>query len=323
MANSFDTQPLHDSRKPLDAHVIIATKGRPECLPHLLTWLNEQTLAPKTIVVVGTQESDVATLRGASVGSDTPIHILLSSRAGLCIQRNLGLDELRKRGVLGADSDPASFVAFFDDDFRPAPDWLAQCAQLMSTAPDVAALSGRVLADGVHGTLISEDDVEAYFNGTKPAEPHWASGPETRDLGSMYGCNMAFRSVVFWSSRFDENLPLYGWQEDQDMTGQARKWGRTLYHPKCRGVHLGSTSARVSGVRFGYSQIANPLYLVTKGTMSRRKTTQFLAKHLMANTVRSVATKKVIDYPGRLRGNLLAIVDVVRGRCHPTRILDL
>ncbi len=307
----------------MDAHVIIATKGRPECLPQLLMWLGRQTLPPKTVLVVGTKESDVTTARGASLSPDTQLRVLLSPRAGLCIQRNVGLDELRNQGLLGADSDPASFVAFFDDDFRPAPEWLAQCRQLMIASPGVAAVSGRVLADGVHGTPISEDDVEAYFDGTKAPEPHWASGPEPRELGSMYGCNMAFRSVVFWSSRFDENLPLYGWQEDQDMTGQARKWGRTLYHPSCRGVHLGSKSARVSGVRFGYSQIANPLYLVSKGTMSRRKTTRFLAKHLMANTVKSVTSRHAVDYPGRLRGNLLAIVDVVRGRCHPTRILDL
>lgn len=307
----------------MDAHVIIATKGRSECLPPLLNWLGKQTLAPQTVVVVGTQESDVATARGVSLGPATDLRILISARPGLCIQRNVGLDALRGLGKLGADADPDSIVAFFDDDFRPAPDWLAECARLMTNSGSVAAVSGRVLADGVHGTPLDETDVDAYFSGAKSPEPHWASGDEARELGSMYGCNMAFRSIVFSSSRFDENLPLYGWQEDQDMTGQARKWGRTMYHPKCRGVHLGSKSARVSGVRFGYSQIANPLYLVNKGTMSRRKTTQFVAKHLVANTVRSVTSRQVVDYPGRLKGNLLAIVDVVRGCCHPTRILDL
>lgn len=250
------------------------------------------------------------------------LEIILSPRPGLCIQRNLGLDALRRRGLFDEGAEE-SFVVFFDDDFRPASDWLSHCAELMTTSRSVAALSGRVLADGVHGTPLSETDAVAFLSGAAPPRQHWASGRETRDLGSMYGCNMAFRSVVFASSRFDENLPLYGWQEDQDMTSQARRWGRTIYYPKCRGVHLGSKSARVSGVRFGYSQVANPLYLVTKGTMSRRKTTEFLAKHLVSNTIRSVTSAQTVDYPGRLKGNLLALVDVVRGRCHPTRILDL
>ena len=33
-----------------------------------------------------------------------------------------------------------------------------------------------------------------------------------------------------------------------------------------RGVHLGNKRGRVSGLRFGYSQIANPIYLLQKGT---------------------------------------------------------
>lgn len=307
------------------AHVIIATKGRPECLPSLFAHLQRQTLAPKTVVAVGTQPSDIASLQGHSLGEQTEVVLSVSERPGLCIQRNVGLGVLESRGAFTVTEQLQSphFVAFFDDDFRPATDWLENCAQAFSEDPSIAAVSGRVLADGIHGAAISERDAEEYLTGVRPAEPHWASGEHQRDLGSMYGCNMAFRSVVFAETRFDENLPLYGWQEDQDMTGQARRFGRTVYHPACRGVHLGSKAARVSGVRFGYSQVANPLYLVNKGTMSRRKTTRFLARHLVANTVKSVLPAQTVDYPGRLKGNVLALVDLVKGRCHPTRILEL
>lgn len=304
----------------MEAHVIIATKGRSECLPPLLSWLGKQSQLPASITIVGTQESDVESARDVLVPCE--LEVILSPRPGLCIQRNVGLEALGRRGLFD-DRAKESFVVFFDDDFRPASDWLAQCAELMTASKSVAALSGRVLADGIYGAALSETDAIEFLSGSAPPREHWASGEETRDLGSMYGCNMAFRSIVFTASRFDENLPLYGWQEDQDMTSQARRWGRTIYYPKCRGVHLGSKSARVSGVRFGYSQVANPLYLVIKGTMSRRKTTKFLAKSLVANTIRSVTSAQTVDYPGRLKGNLLALVDVVRGRCHPTRILDL
>jgi GT2 family glycosyltransferase len=134
---------------------------------------------------------------------------------------------------------------------------------------------------------------------------------------------MAFRDRVVAACRFDENLPLYGWQEDVDFSFQARGHGTMLFWPSCVGVHLGVRSGRVSGVRFGYSQIANPLYLMRKGTMDLRKGTWFVVRALASNSLRSAARNARADYPGRLRGNSLAIADLLRRRCHPIRVLDL
>ena len=67
--------------------------------------------------------------------------------------------------------------------------------------------------------------------------------------------------------RFDENLPLYGWAEDVDFCRQLATYGRIVENARTTGVHLGSNSGRTSGVCFGYSQIANPLYLWRKGTL--------------------------------------------------------
>jgi hypothetical protein len=60
-----------------------------------------------------------------------------------------------------------------------------------------------------------------------------------------------------------------------------------------------------------------------KGTMDLRKGTRFLLKAALANGLKSAAGSPRADYPGRLRGNLTAVADLVRRRCHPMRILDL
>jgi hypothetical protein len=131
---------------------------------------------------------------------------------------------------------------------------------------------------------------------------------------------MAFRDRVVEICEFDESLPLYSWQEDRDYTSQAARLGKTLYHPACRGVHLGMRSGRVSGLRFGYSQIANPVYLMGKGTMEARTAFRFMIKHLSSNTVRAFRRGMDVDYPGRLKGNLYALWDLLNGQCHPMKI---
>jgi hypothetical protein len=142
-------------------------------------------------------------------------------------------------------------------------------------------------------------------------------------VGSLYGCNMAFAASVCRTLRFDESLPLYGWQEDCDYTGQARRKGRTIIMPECRGVHLGVKAGRQSGVKFGYSQIANPIHIARRRNMTAKRAAVFIMRALAANTLRSLPTPGLFDYRGRLAGNLRAIVDLGLGRCDPRRILSL
>jgi hypothetical protein len=89
------------------------------------------------------------------------------------------------------------------------------------------------------------------------------------------------------------------------------------------GVHLGVKSGRTSGLRFGYSQIANPIYLMRKGTMSLSFGGKSILKNLAANLFRSVRPEAYVDRVGRLKGNLFALGDLVRGKLHPGRITEL
>jgi GT2 family glycosyltransferase len=320
------------SFKAVDAYVIIATKGRPREVADLLRTLARQSLAPKAVIVVGVTDDDVP-----QRGEFEPIalHVLLSPRAGLTAQRNVGIAYLADADAVarGVATRGEHFVAFFDDDFRPAGDWLERCREAFVADRRVVGLTGRILADGAQGASITDAEADAYLSGALPPEPHWAGGTAAAAIACVYGCNMAFRDRVFHRSaggffgsgsgcRFDENLPLYGWQEDQDFTSQARAHGTVIFAPACRGVHQGTRGGRVSGVRFGYSQIANPLYLMQKGTMGLRKGAWFLLKAAVANSVKSAARSDRADYPGRLRGNVLALADLVRRRCHPLRVLD-
>lgn len=299
----------------MDLFVVVATKGRAADCRDLLSWLAAQTLTPARVVFVGASPDDLRGIDEHEFATTGRVSTLVAERAGLPLQRNEGIR------ALGAPARPYA-VLFLDDDFRPARDYLEQCARFFSENLGAVGVTGCVLADGVRGPALHDADARAYTDGERAPQKHWASGSQVRRIECVYGCNMAFRDVVIESCRFDETLPLYAWQEDQDYTSQAARFGEVFYVPSCRGVHLGSKGGRSSGVRLGYSQIANPIYLMQKGTMSRRKGVRFLLRALASNSLRSLWPHPLVDYPGRLAGNARAVLDLSLGRCHPTRVLE-
>jgi hypothetical protein len=123
--------------------------------------------------------------------------------------------------------------------------------------------------------------------------------------------------------QFDEQLPLYGWQEDIDFSRQMAPYGRIIQTPILTGIHLGTKRGRTSGLRFGYSQVANPIYLMRKGTMSIPFGFRTMIRNIIANIVKSFRPEAHIDRRGRFTGNLLALFDFIRGHLHPRRILEI
>lgn len=292
--------------------VSIATKGRPKDLAGIFPFLRRQSLTPKTILVVATCEDDV---RGLERFADENLVVIFSA-AGLAKQRNVALRWVRENTDL-------DFLVFFDDDFRPHSDWLRAAHYTLSGREGAVGVTGRVVADGIGKGGVSEDLVEDYLSGTLPAQKHRMSGSAKRTLDTLYGCNMAYSADVVRSYHFDENLPAYGWQEDFDFSARARELGPLLYEPACRGVHLGTVSGREVGVRLGYSQIANPIYLGLKGTMRWRYAVTLLLKNIVANHVKSRWAEPWIDRRGRASGNRKAIADLISGNLSPSRIQDL
>jgi len=276
---------------------------------------------PAFSIIIGTEKSDLEGLDNHPLIQSGQGQLLISPKMGSSAQRNCGLETLKQQGYF-APGHGRFFCSFFDEDYRPDQNWL-KCAAERFEKGDIVGLTGHVLADGVGINGLTEEQAIAFLNDETPPQPHWASGAEERTVDSVYGCNMAFMDTVVQQTRFDENLPLYGWQEDRDYTGMAKKLGRVIYFPGCRGVHLGSKGGRTSGLRFGYSQIANPLYLMKKGTMGYGAGLEHMARNMAANLIRSLTNSRpYIDYKGRLRGNLMAVWDTICLRCNPRRIVD-
>jgi hypothetical protein len=69
--------------------------------------------------------------------------------------------------------------------------------------------------------------------------------------------------------------------------------------------------------------VANPVYLAQKCSVSWLYAVASLSSRFMKNLVRSAAPEPNIDRRGRLKGNLLALRDLLSGQISPMRILDL
>jgi GT2 family glycosyltransferase len=285
----------------------IATIGRPSILRQTLTELRRQIRPADAIFVCAPSAEDIAGL----AATFPAVHCLIGPR-GLSLQRNELL-----RHLAGFD-----VVIFLDDDFVPCPGYVAAIEQAFAASPEVAMTTGAVIADGICGqelTFAAARDILAAA-----ASPDGKSR-QVEDAYSAYGCNMAVRLAVLRAHgvAFDENLPLYAWLEDVDFSRRVARHGRIVKVPSARGIHLGVKSGRQSGVRLGYSQIANPMYLMRKGTYERRRAFSLMARNLIANIVKSLWPEPYIDRVGRTMGNARALIDFVTGRLAPSRILSL
>ncbi|MBU8538705.1 glycosyltransferase family 2 protein [Falsiroseomonas tokyonensis] len=284
----------------------IATRGRAVILGEVLDELRRQTRAPDRVLVCHVTEEDIAGLPARF-----PQVQFMASPAGLPRQRNAILDAV-------GDCDA---VLFLDDDFLPMPDYLAVTERVLMAHPDCVVTTGTVIADGAKGPGLSVAEGRALLAADVPPEDALAVTPHFNG----YGCNMAFRLAPLRTHgiRVDESLPLYGWYEDIDVTRALGRHGSILRLAGARGVHLGAKSGRVSGLRLGYSQVANPVYLARKGTFPWSHAIPSAARHTAMNALRSLAPEPHVDRFGRFRGNLIALTDLLRGRAHPARILEL
>lgn len=299
------------------ACVIVATKGRPKEAYVLLDYLARQTKKADRIIIVGSEQADIEGLEqhALTLTGVVDIHV---DNIGSCRQRNAGLDYFE--AYLDKSNVNDWLVTFFDDDFRPADDWLQLCAEAMCHDPTLMGISGRVLADGIHGDGYSEAQVKDFLSGTVSPIDNPFSGEVGITIDSLYGCNMALRGRIASQERFDENLPQYGWLEDTDYSARFLRHGHLAFYPKCKGVHKGNSSGRTDGIKFGYSQIANPLYLIDKGTLNKQKGYQLMSKNIASNILRTITMNRRKDYKGRLLGNYKAALDLCKAKCHPSNI---
>jgi GT2 family glycosyltransferase len=269
-------------------------------------WLG-QSRAPERIVVSAPEAADVGDLASLS----DRIEVVTGPR-GLCAQRNTALDHL---------AGSCELVIFLDDDFVPSANFVDGAVALFTGRPDVMVASGTLLADGINTPGISYADASALVaaDDRRVGRELAATVPQLHG----YGCNLALRIAAAPDLRFDERLPLYGWQEDLDMSRRLGVHGAIVESSALVGVHMGIKSGRTSGRRLGYSQVANPFYLRRKRIFSRQEALAMASRNILKNAARAFWPEPWVDRRGRLAGNALALWDGLRGRLRPERILDL
>jgi GT2 family glycosyltransferase len=196
--------------------------------------------------------------------------------------------------------------------------YIGELERIFSANQDIVAVTGLVLADGATTQGISVAEANRYLEEYVPAPT-----TSVRDVPATYGCNMAFRASKIRDLKFDERLPLYGWQEDVDFSAQLRRRGRVVATNLLWGVHLGTKKGKISGVRFGYSQVINPLFIFKKGNMSLRRALRLISKNIVANVVKSAFPEKYIDRWGRLKGNMIGLLHAAKGKLDPMYALKL
>jgi GT2 family glycosyltransferase len=228
---------------------------------------------------------------------------------GSACQRNTGLDNLQPGTEL---------VLFLDDDVELRADYFQNCITFMTTTPEVAAMSGKVIADGSHiNAIISREEARTLIRA------HGTDDHSVHDRLGLYGCNMVVRASVAREIRFDDRMKLYALFEDTDFGIRCASKGRVVSYHGCIAVHLAEKSGRVSHKRFGFAQVMNTYYLWKKGTFSHKEAAVFFRNVLFGN-VKGL----LIPYKGRTRadrltqmsGNLAALATIFRSGAVPERI---
>jgi glycosyltransferase involved in cell wall biosynthesis len=291
--------------------VVICTINRPDVLHQTVLSVLRQALLPVQIVISspGTEHVRKETLDLPGVDS-------IFSPSGSAIQRNASLVRIRP---------DVDLVAFLDDDIQLSRFYFAEMARLFLDQPELLIASGRLLHDGGRGSRIETERARQMCEEfDRSHDPHAPIGWRITDSG--YGCNMCVRYEALGGCRFDENLPLYAWLEDRDFSFRLTK-GKfpPVEFYNAAGVHLGSRSGRVSGVRLGFSTVVNPIYLRRK---SQTFTMQYIVVHywlrcFIGNLIGVITGDKEYDRWGLLKGNLLGYWHLLHGRCNPGYILQL
>ncbi len=297
--------------RPLTLALGIPTRGRAAILRETLTDLAQQTRVPDAIFVVYYEPSDI---------EDAPerfpqVRFIQGTRSGgSCAQRN---------HLLEAAGDRFDLIFIQDDDFFAHREYLQRAVEVFARDPKIVGLTGKVLHNGATGPGYTVEFARGVLGGIASV-PSLAAKPP-RAAFNTDGCNMMFRlaTVQEHNVRFDEQMPGYAWYEDIDFSRRMMRYGSVVELDGTQGIHLGAKVGKTSGRRFGYSQVANPVYLWRKGTFPFRRAVQSIAKNFTANVVRSLAPESYVDRHGRLQGNFIGFKDLLRSRLHPGRILEL
>ena len=292
--------------------IAIISRGRPEVLEDTLESIFRQSQQPQQVIVVVPTEEDLPrTSWGESVQFIVGLH-------GGCVQRNKALEAI----PLSID-----YVCFFDDDIELRVDFLEQATLFMRRNPTTIAFSGELLADG-NGVTREE------------AKRLLANHTHGKNLNGLFRCKGKFTPCMgaTWSfaapfSSTKGSMRTFRSTLSRRITIFRCDWnamGILANLPFASGSHLASPGGRVREVLRGYSFVANPWYFLKKGTVHLppflawvRFWLAIFGKTFLFTLWKVLSRDRSLDWAGRLKGILLAFQDIILGRSHPRRILDL
>jgi GT2 family glycosyltransferase len=289
----------------LNTTVVICSVHRPEILSETVdSLIHRQSVPPREIIISVVNQDHVAE---KTIGYPT-VRVVASSRQGTCVQRNVAARLVR-----------TPYTLFLDDDVELAPNYIESMESLLYEDDGVVAATGYLTVDGAQGDVGLDREI---------ARSHVSSYTRKQDnYDHENGQNVFVRTQVFRHVLFDENLPLYGWLEDFDFAINLLRYGRIVMNAGTCWAHIGAPSGRTSGLRYGYSQMVNPLYLWRKNRKPgmHRVIFEHWLRYLASNGRRSLIRLPTdrTDRAGRLTGNLIALGHILTGRVDPTYILRL
>ena len=288
--------------------VIIATTRRPSVLLGTIETIEAQTVRPDEVIVSAVEPADVPDIGPRPFA----VRVIFGTR-GLPCQRNAGIDALDPRSTL---------VTFLDDDVELSSDCFHAAREISLRHSELLGFDAEMVADGRRNGGLTRQEALTMLRVSATSSP---SGDFELARGGLLGGNLNVRRDVLKQVRFDEELVLYGYLEDADFSLRVRKLGNVAHAKRCRYVHLAVSCGRVSGLRFGISQIVNPFYLYKKGLLQslRMISYRFWLRALMANAagVLSPRQQRLFDRRGRLIGNVIGLMAVARNDATPSIIL--
>jgi GT2 family glycosyltransferase len=297
------------SISPASIAVLIASRRRPGELSATVDSIRRQTYKPVQIILSVFDESDVS----PQLIRDRDVTICMGN-SGNPVQLNAGLKLL---------VDEVSVISILDDDVELSRNYLKGVVRAFRTNPGLVGVDASLLANG-NISRQGAINILTHYDAEHSEVPEVSDLKDYRIGRGLYGCCMSFRRTVLDLVQFDERLPLYAWLGDTDMSIRAQRYGRCAQLLDTCLVHLAVSSGKLSGKRFGYSQIMNPVYLAKKGVLTWTEVFKVhLLKCFAGNMVGLLRRDKNIDRASRLAGNMIAVTRLLSGKVDPEYILSI
>ena len=290
--------------------VVITSANRPEILHDTVASLARQSHPPDRIILILNTPSDLSKELDPADSKDERL-IVRYHQSGNSAKRNLG-------ATLTYPS--SEILLFLDDDVELHPEYARYLCCYFSDHEETVAVTGRVIEDR---WMKREEAVEILANTPIPQESFRSHGKHW----VLHGCNMAIRRGSFLRNQFDENLPLYSWGEDYEISIRLAREGLVgrLSTPLC--IHLKAPAGRLDRRHLVWAMIANNYYFLQKGSIHTSRRRGYL--RFFYCTLRLIAQNLILDLKTQkslfsgTRGGLLALRDLISGRLHPLRLKEI